>query len=904
MKKDYILGLLFSCFYLFVVAQNGTISGKAVGTVPNAPAPLDNDVLIGTHNNIWQGTTWGDAKKTIAPAIITTPLTYNPPATGNVNNRDCIVTGLNNKTYYIDPNGKAKELGGSNLVLSDLISADAFNELGLATGDGKLFSKKASVTNTYLNNTAPANPKAGDVWIVTETTGKKFLRFWNGTSWLGSEVTQETYEPSANQAPDPLNPTGYRFWSNTFNNEVWAWGKWNGSTTYSWLKIYPGAPNTSQYANSPTIQYGIYTSPSNNSQISFNLVPDAITNTYLADNAVQNENIQYNAISSNQLQDAAVTPIKLATNGIAGYTYVTTATGVDLVPTSSITSNISITTTDSPTLNLETTINGSNIDISGFVEDGSINTDKLTNGGVYLEDLANGSVNSDKIVDLSVDNQDLKDACVNVDKIADLSIIESKIANNAVVTSKIADDAISADKIDQNAVNTGHIEDATIMNNDIADLTITASKLTDIGNYGDIFYYDGSNFTQGPLSDILCTDGTGIFKNANGCIEFQPHLLYDDFDYHSYPNSYSFGSGVGLKLNSANNNNEDNALWKTSASLNSTETDYMKMDFALLDNLGNHKPLHFERGIRNGFTTLRAGGLDLAVGNVDGYFQLWATSNGSNYKGITGYQNSLYANNIASGTATELLYYNTATGEIKHGATPTAAGDNWGTQVANVASTLVGNGLTPLGVNVSPTGLPANTTFITNMKEKFSISDMTDVAATAPTNGQTLVYNSTSGQYVPSSPAGVKTRIKAKKNGIQLITGPSCGEQLAGVNSCSESYDVDNNFDAVAGIFTVARTGYYLVNARGYSGSVYTPLATSTGNSGSCDEQWAIKFNNEYGSYYQPSHLASNAGSFYINNTYYFTVGQTYSFQLARLGNLNQNGNLNNMNIEFTINEF
>jgi hypothetical protein len=192
---------------------------------------------------------------------------------------------------------------------------------------------------------------------------------------------------------------------------------------------------------------------------------------------------------------------------------------------------------------------------------------------------------------------------------------------------------------------------------------------------------------------------------------------------------------------------------------------------------------------------------------------------GSSFNALEGklqiFPNDLYATNIANGVGPYMLYINPANGRITKDIPPSGgsggSGDNWGSQVVQVsAGHINGNGSSlPLSIDVGPTGLASNPTFLINMKEKLSIRDNTDVAATTPTNGQGLIFNSATGLYEPQPvSAAAKVHIMLKASTLQTITP-------------SQNSTIFNFIDAIgnsstgftSGHFAAPRAGFYQVSA-------------------------------------------------------------------------------------------
>ncbi len=328
-------------------------------------------------------------------------------------------------------------------------------------------------------------------------------------------------------------------------------------------------------------------------------------------------------------------------------------------------------------------------------------------------------------------------------------------------------------------------------------------------------------------NDLPCF-ASNVTLNASNCYEAIPNFVNDTHFYNSYPLTFdnitnvgaAGNKGVGLRLSRNDNYDSENSIWKTWLNANNTQ-DYAKMTYSLVDQIGNHKSFLLERGITNGGSLLRGSKIGVGVGNVDGLIQLQTTANGTNWAGISIYPSDMYATNIANGVGSNVLYINPVNGRITQSAAPTSAGDNWGSQViSTTSSTILGNGTvaSPISVNTTATGLPSNSSFLVNMKERFSISDNVDVNNTPPTNGQILIYSTVMGQYVPSTLASpIKAYVQVQKGAQQIISAA----QTVNLSSWTDALSggSSSSFDLVGGVFTAPRGGYYKFSANVKLGS-------------------------------------------------------------------------------------
>ena len=133
------------------------------------------------------------------------------------------------------------------------------------------------------------------------------------------------------------------------------------------------------------------------------------------------------------------------------------------------------------------------------LQDGSVDSSKLTAEAIGSEHLQDEAVTGDKLAPSSVDSSKLALGAVNADHIADEAVTGSKLSVNsvdgskiidgAIDTAKLADGSVDSYKLSQGAVTDFHLaagsidgtklQSGAITNEHIADATLTVSKLAD-----------------------------------------------------------------------------------------------------------------------------------------------------------------------------------------------------------------------------------------------------------------------------------------------------------------------------------------------------------------------------------------------------------------------------------------
>ena len=386
--------------------------------------------------------------------------------------------------------------------------------------------------NIIKSPTAPASPKDNQLWIDTTNNLNVWYR-WNGISWdkatpteateVGAEtpagaqtkadaaesgaiteaqaridairVKDASFLDTTPQVPTNFTATGlfakvaldwdynptsliaaYELYASTIqtftpdsSNLVFR-GKSGGFS-------FHGVVNTTYYFRLRAINhtgtasgYTAEVSATTARIITDDILLGAITNSKLADLAVDAAKLASSAVTNDKILNGAVNNLKLA----------------DLAVDAAKLANSAVTAS------------------------------KIANLAVGNAAIANLAVTNAKIGLLAVDTAQLNNAAITSAKIANLAVGTAAIANLAVTTAKIANlavgsaqitnAAITNAKIGNLAVDTAKIGDAQITNAKIADLAVTNAKINDL---------DAVKITAGTVDAARITIGSGVtFDNG------------------------------------------------------------------------------------------------------------------------------------------------------------------------------------------------------------------------------------------------------------------------------------------------------------------------------------------------------------------------------------------------------
>ena len=113
------------------------------------------------------------------------------------------------------------------------------------------------------------------------------------------------------------------------------------------------------------------------------------------------------------------------------------------------------------------------------IRDGNVTTEKLAEGAVSTDKLPDGAVKTPKIADKNITTSKLADGAVSTSKIADQNVTKEKIADQSVDNSKLSPEAVTYDKVKDKAIITEKLNDRAVTTEKVEEKAITNAKLGD-----------------------------------------------------------------------------------------------------------------------------------------------------------------------------------------------------------------------------------------------------------------------------------------------------------------------------------------------------------------------------------------------------------------------------------------
>ncbi|PXX26904.1 hypothetical protein, partial [Arenibacter sp. ARW7G5Y1] len=303
---------------------------------------------------------------------------------------------------------------------------------------------------TAPGTTTPTGADVGDVYVNTNTGT---IYFWDGDSWeLTSTDSQQiqvfSFNPVNNQLTLTLENGG------TFNADLSSLAG-DGNITSTTIDV---GGDINALLGDVTLEIG----------------DDAVTNSKLADNAVQIENILSGGIDKVLVTDATGLVAWVDKSGFATIADQITITGAGTVGDPFKVEDLSIVTAKLDDGAVTTIKLGDDAVTNAKLADNAVQTENILSGGndqVLVTDAVGTVVWVDKSsFDAIADQVTITGVGTIGDpfKVEDLSIVTAKLDDGAVTTIKLDDDAVTNAKLADNAVQTENILNGTILTEDIS----------------------------------------------------------------------------------------------------------------------------------------------------------------------------------------------------------------------------------------------------------------------------------------------------------------------------------------------------------------------------------------------------------------------------------------------------
>jgi len=250
-----------------------------------------------------------------------------------------------------------------------------------------------------------------------------------------------------------------------------------------------------------------------NSVSTTQVVDSGITQSKLASSAVATINIADSGVTQSKLAADAVATVNIADSGVTQSKLATDAVATVNIVDSGITQS-KLASDAVATVN----ITDANVTLAKMASN-SVGTSQLVDSGITQSKLASGSVDTVNLVDSGVTQPKLAANAVDTINVAALAITNAKIANSTIEASKLnlASGSIDGAVISGSSIPSGVFASGVIVDSDIADNTVTFSKLQEVAT--DVLV-GRSTAGSGSLETITLTSaGRALLDDASAAAQ-------------------------------------------------------------------------------------------------------------------------------------------------------------------------------------------------------------------------------------------------------------------------------------------------------------------------------------------------------------------------------------------------